>query len=88
MIYLRRIDPLRNMARFYVLDLQPTLFGEWALLKEWGRIGRGGQCRCAVFPSRAEAEAALARELRRRERRSYVRVGDGRLAYDFEQIVR
>ena len=77
MIYLRRIDPLRNMARFYVLDLQPTLFGEWALLKEWGRIGRGGQCRCAVFPSRAEAEAALVRELRRRERRSYVRVRNG-----------
>jgi predicted DNA-binding WGR domain protein len=33
MIYLRRIDPLRNMARFYVLDLQPTLFGECAFMR-------------------------------------------------------
>ena len=32
-------DPARNMARFYTMALQPTLFGEWALLREWGRIG-------------------------------------------------
>jgi hypothetical protein len=38
MIYLTKTDPSRNMARFYVLDVQPTLFGEWALLKVWGRI--------------------------------------------------
>ena len=36
MIHLTRIDPARNMARFYTMALQPTLFGEWALLKEWG----------------------------------------------------
>ncbi|WP_320109748.1 hypothetical protein [Rhodopseudomonas sp. P2A-2r] len=23
------------------MDVQPTLFGEWAMVKEWGRIGRG-----------------------------------------------
>jgi len=27
MIELHRIDPARNMARFYVLDVQPDLFG-------------------------------------------------------------
>ncbi len=32
MIHLTRIDPARNMARFYTMALQPTLFGEWALL--------------------------------------------------------
>ena len=26
MIYLTKTDPARNMARFYVLDIQPTLF--------------------------------------------------------------
>ena len=38
-MHLRRIDPDRNMARFYTMSVQPTLFGEWALLREWGRIG-------------------------------------------------
>ena len=26
MIYLTKTDPARNMAHFYVLDIQPTLF--------------------------------------------------------------
>ena len=43
MIRLTRTDPARNMARFYTMALQPTLFGEWALLKEWGRIGSAGR---------------------------------------------
>jgi hypothetical protein len=29
----------RNMARFYVLAIEPTLFDEMALVREWGRIG-------------------------------------------------
>ena len=29
MIYLTKRDPVKNMARFYALDVQPTLFGEW-----------------------------------------------------------
>ena len=36
MIHLRRIDPTRNMARFYAMAVQPTLFGEWSLQREWG----------------------------------------------------
>ena len=71
MIYLTKTDPGRNMARFYSLDVQPTLFGEWALMKEWGRIGRRGQIRSALFAKLSEAEAALGRELKRRDRRGY-----------------
>ncbi|WP_145926033.1 WGR domain-containing protein [Shinella sp. HZN7] len=33
----RRIDAMRNMARFYMLSLEPTLFGEVAVLRHWGR---------------------------------------------------
>ena len=33
-ITLHRIDAARNMHRYYRLDVQPDLFGEW------GRIGR------------------------------------------------
>ena len=71
MIYLTKIAPAQNMARFYVLDVQPTLFGEWALVKEWGRVGREGQRRSACFAQRREAETALARETKRRGRRGY-----------------
>ncbi|WP_159650744.1 WGR domain-containing protein, partial [Bosea sp. 125] len=33
---LRRIDPTRNMRRFYVLSVQPTLFGGVSLVRHWG----------------------------------------------------
>jgi predicted DNA-binding WGR domain protein len=39
---LRRIDPARNMGRFYALSLQPDLFGTVSVVKEWGRIGQSG----------------------------------------------
>jgi predicted DNA-binding WGR domain protein len=39
MTYLTRTDPARNMIWFYVVDITPTLFGEWAVLREWGRRG-------------------------------------------------
>lgn len=40
--YLERIDHARNMARYYRLSVVKTLFGEWAMVREWGRIGRRG----------------------------------------------
>jgi predicted DNA-binding WGR domain protein len=41
-IKLTRSDPSKNMHRFYALQLAPTLFGEWVLVAEWGRIGSSG----------------------------------------------
>jgi predicted DNA-binding WGR domain protein len=32
-VILRRIDPTRNMARFYAMDVQPDLFG--CILLAW-----------------------------------------------------
>ncbi len=72
MVYLTKIDAARNMARFYSLDLQPTLFDEWALVRQWGRIGQAGQLRSTLYKKRDDAAAALERELRRRKRRGYV----------------
>ncbi len=34
-IDLRCIDLQLNKRRFYHLSVQPTLFGEWSLVKEW-----------------------------------------------------
>ncbi len=69
--YLTRIDAAHNMRRFYRLDVQPTLFGEFALVREWGRIGQPGQVRSNPFPTAAEAEAALARQYRAKKSRGY-----------------
>jgi hypothetical protein len=38
-IVLERIDPLRNIARYYVLSIEPTLFAKHTLIRRWGRIG-------------------------------------------------
>ena len=71
MIYLTRTDPARNMARFYVLDIQPTLFGEWALLKEWGRIGSAGRLVSSRFASEQEAALAMAEHLKAKLSKGY-----------------
>ena len=41
-VQMRRIDPARNMRRFYRLSIQPDLFGGASLVREWGRIGARG----------------------------------------------
>ena len=38
-MHLHRIDHNRNMARFYSMQVQKTLFGEWTLLREWALDG-------------------------------------------------
>lgn len=71
---LTRTDPTRNMARFYRLDVQPDLFGGWALWREWGRIGQGGQVRQDPCPSEAEAQARRDQLAAAKERRGYAPV--------------
>ena len=68
---LERRDPARRMARFYAVQVVPTLFGSWALLREWGRIGSPGTLRTDWFASEAEAEAARARLVQKKLRRGY-----------------
>jgi predicted DNA-binding WGR domain protein len=50
-VTLRRIEPARNMARFYAMDVQPELFGMWCFMREWGQIGRAGQMRIVPYPN-------------------------------------
>lgn len=55
------IDPEFNKYRFYHLHVQAGLFGEWALVREWGRIGSAGTVRSNWFQTEAEAiEAGFA----------------------------
>ncbi|MCM2500838.1 WGR domain-containing protein [Neorhizobium galegae] len=55
-LLLTRRDPTRNMARFYVLNVEPDLFNGAALTRNWGRIGTKGRFRIDLFESRQEAE--------------------------------
>jgi predicted DNA-binding WGR domain protein len=71
MIKLTRSDPAQNMHRFYALQLAGTLFGEWVLVAEWGRIGFAGSVKEDVFESETEAQAALSKRLAVKIRRGY-----------------
>jgi predicted DNA-binding WGR domain protein len=71
MLVLERRNASRNMARFYVLAIEPTLFGEMALVREWGRIGSWGRRRLDLHPNRAAAAESLNAWLVRKARRGY-----------------
>lgn len=68
---LDRIVRERNMARFYELSVEPTLFGEIALMRRWGRIGTWGRQLTVIHPDEGAALSALEDMARRKERRGY-----------------
>jgi predicted DNA-binding WGR domain protein len=70
-VELRRIDPDRNMARFYSMSVQPNHFGEWALLREWGRIGSAGQLVSGRFASEQQAALAMAEYVKAKLSKGY-----------------
>ncbi len=69
--HLRRIDPAQNMRRFYLLALQPTLFGGASVVRTWGRIGTSGQTMMETFDQPDAADAAFDLLERRKRRRGY-----------------
>jgi predicted DNA-binding WGR domain protein len=44
-LVLERVDASKNMARFYALSVEPSLFGDTALVRHWGRLGKPGRHR-------------------------------------------
>ena len=76
-IYLERRDAAKNMARFYLLSIEPTLFGDVRLRRHWGRIGTRGQVKLHDFAKREEAAALFASLLRAKRRRGYGETGSG-----------
>jgi len=70
-LYVERIEPEKNMARFYALVVQPTLFGEVALVRNWGRIGTRGQEKVQLFSHETEAVEMFLDLARMKRRRGY-----------------
>src|SRR5918998_2029298 len=58
-VTLRRIDPAKNMAKFYSLGVERDLFGRVVLVRSWGRIGTAGKIRLDEHRGEGEAQAAL-----------------------------
>ena len=71
LLVLERVDPARNMARYYVLSVEPTLFGDAALVREWGRIGRPGRRRLDLYAMESEARVSLGDWFARKLKRGY-----------------
>ena len=70
-VHLRRIDPSRNMRRFYMLAIQPTLFGGASVIRDWGRIGTIGRSKVETFDSVGDAARASIRLERAKRRKGY-----------------
>ena len=78
-VRLTRCDLARNMRRFYALSLEPNLFGETTLVRNWGRIGTSGQSRLHTFDDPAEAALAFEEWRSLKARKGYVPETDPRL---------
>ena len=78
--HLVRIDPESNTRRFYAARVQATLFGTFALVREWGRIGSPGHVQIEEHISQEEAEAALTKLRQMKEKRGYQSVIGGDVA--------
>ncbi len=71
-VYLVRVDPSQNMARYYGIAVQPTLFGEISVVRSWGRIGTRGRTMLVTFGYADEALDASGELEKQKRRRGYV----------------
>ena len=78
-VHLIHVNPELNMARFYGIEVQPTLFGEMSVLRSWGRIGTRGTGMMVTYEDAAEATAALVKLHKQKRRRGYVEITESPL---------
>lgn len=62
------------MSRFYRVVVTETVFGEWALIREWGRIGSPGTVKEEWFETMEVAAQAALRLSGQKQRRGYMAV--------------
>ena len=71
MAFLTRIDRTRNIDRFYFVTVLPNLFGDWTVMREWGRRGSPGTVRLSSYALLNEAEITEQRTIKRRLQHGY-----------------
>jgi predicted DNA-binding WGR domain protein len=67
-LILERTDPAYNVARYYVLSIEATLFARNTFVQRWGRIGSTGRQRLEFFDNRDSAGLALETWLARKRK--------------------
>lgn len=70
-MHLIRSEPDTNRHSFYRIEIVPGLFGDWSLVREWGRLGSPGQVRTDWFETEAEAKDARFALQMQKARRGY-----------------
>jgi predicted DNA-binding WGR domain protein len=70
-IYLERHHPAQRMHRYYRLSVERNLFGEWSLVREWGRVGRPSRSMLDLYATEQDAQAAMQRKGHEKRRRGY-----------------
>ena len=73
-IVLQRRDRARNVARFYVLAIEPSLYGYGVLVRAWGRIGSLSRQSLDLYASAGETSETLEAWLARKVGRGYAPV--------------
>lgn len=72
-IYLQHHDPGKNLHRFYQMFVTPGIFGDWLLVREWGRAGSPGTVRKDWFKSEEEAIAVQISLCNAKRKKGYLR---------------
>ena len=70
-VYIERWDRGQNMARFYALSIEETLFGSPCLVQRWGRVGTAGRALQHCFDREEDAVALFLKLLLLKTRRGY-----------------
>jgi predicted DNA-binding WGR domain protein len=70
-LVLRRLEPARNVARFYALMIERDLFGRTVLVRYWGRVGGRGRERSDPHEDEVAAAEAMAKLAGAKRRRGY-----------------
>ena len=69
--HLTKINPDVNQRRYYRLRIEPGLFGDWGLVREWGRMGSAGRRRTDWFDEAQDAPVAADKLAKKKVRRGY-----------------
>lgn len=70
-MFLTRTEHGSNCYRYYHMRIVRGLFGEWGLVREWGRAGSSGRMRTDWFDSEHAAKDARFALHMQKARRGY-----------------
>ena len=70
-IRFERVMPEQNCYREYEIGVTQDLFGEWVLIRSWGRIGGRHRTMAMMCPGREDAAKVAQRIAHRRLSRGY-----------------